>query len=89
MHSGSGKPGTDVPVIGITMGDAGGIGPEIIVRALSDSRLRRQAKFIIFGSNDILEYAADTAEIVPYWLRHQHEKLSADYPRNVVVAYYD
>ncbi len=89
MHGGNGKPGADVPVIGITMGDAGGIGPEIIVKALSDSRLRRQAKFIIFGMNDILEYAADTAEITPYWLRHQHEKISRDYPRNVVVADYD
>ena len=89
MRKGNGKPGADDPVIGITMGDAGGIGPEIIVKALSDSRLRRQAKFIIFGMNDILEYAADTAEIMPYWLRHQHEKISADYPRNVVVADYD
>ena len=76
-------------VIGITMGDPLGIGPEIIVKALADSLLRRQAKFIIFGMDEQLAYAADTAEIEPYWGRHQHEKLSVDYPHNVVVADYD
>ena len=76
-------------VIGITMGDPGGIGPEIIVKALADPKLRRQAKFIIFGTDEHLRYAADAFEIDPYWLRHQHEKISRDYPRNVVVADYD
>jgi len=76
-------------VIGITMGDPGGIGPEIVVKALSDPLIRREAKFIIFGMDEQLAYAADAAEIDPYWLRHQHEKISRDYPRNVVVADYD
>ena len=79
----------DELVIGITMGDAGGIGPEIIVKALSDPLIRRAAKFIIFGMSELLEYAADSIEIEPYWLRHQHEKISRDYPRQVVVADYD
>ena len=73
-------------VIGITMGDPLGIGPEIIVKALSDSLLRRQAKFIIFGMDEQLTYAADASEIEPYWGRHQHEKLSADYPHNVEIG---
>jgi len=76
-------------VIGITMGDPAGIGPEIIVKALNDPFIRRQAKFIIFGMNEQLVYAADSAEIEPYWIRHQYEKISRDYPRNVVVADYD
>ena len=75
--------------VGITMGDSGGIGPEIIVKALADPLIRREAKFIIFGMDELLEYAADSAEIEPYWIRHQHEKISRDYPRNVVVADYD
>lgn len=75
--------------IGITMGDPGGIGPEIIVKALDDPFIRRQAKFIIFGMNEQLQYAAGAAEIEPYWLRHQYEKISRHYPRNVVVADYD
>ncbi len=76
-------------VIGITMGDPGGIGPEIVVKALADPSVRRLAKFIIFGLDEQLEYAADQIEIEPFWLRHPHEKLSRDYPRRVVVADYD
>ncbi len=79
----------DKIVIGVTMGDCGGIGPEVIVKALSDPMLRREAKFVIFGMDEQLEYAADAAEIERYWIRHQHEKISRDYPRNVVVADYD
>jgi len=76
-------------VIGLTMGDAAGIGPEIIVKALADPFIRRAAKFIIFGMNEQLCYAADAAEIEPFWGRHQHEKISRDYPHKVVVADYD
>ncbi|MCD6395419.1 MAG: 4-hydroxythreonine-4-phosphate dehydrogenase PdxA [Planctomycetes bacterium] len=79
----------DELAVGITMGDPGGIGPEIIVKALADPMIRRQAKFIIFGMNEQLTYAADMAEVEPFWIRHQHEKISRDYPRNVVVADYD
>lgn len=77
------------PVIGITMGDPGGIGPEIVVKALADSHLRRQARYIIFGLDEHLHYAADLAEIEPYWLRWSHEKISRELPRHVVVADYD
>ena len=77
------------PVIGITMGDAAGIGPETIVKALADPDVRKAAKFIIFGMNEQLCYAADAAEIEPFWGRHQHEKISRDYPYKVVVADYD
>jgi 4-hydroxythreonine-4-phosphate dehydrogenase len=76
-------------VIGITMGDAAGIGPEIIVKALAETNIRRAAKFIIFGMNEQLCYAADAAEIEPFWGRHQHEKISREYPYKVVVADYD
>jgi 4-hydroxythreonine-4-phosphate dehydrogenase len=76
-------------VIGITMGDPSGIGPEVIVKALEDPALRRSAKFIIFGMSEQLGYVADRAEIEPYWGRHQHEKIRRDYPCKVVVADYD
>ena len=77
------------PVIGITMGDPAGIGPEIIVKALAEPEIRKAAKFIIFGLDEQLRYAADRAEIEPFWGRHQHEKISRDYPYKVVVADYD
>jgi 4-hydroxythreonine-4-phosphate dehydrogenase len=76
-------------VIGVTMGDAAGIGPEVVVKALADPEVRRSAKFIVFGMNEQLCYAADRAEIEPYWGRHQHEKIGREYPYKVVVADYD
>ncbi len=77
------------PLVGITMGDPAGIGPEIVVKALADPDIRRRAKYVIFGMDEQLEYAADRAEIEPFWGRHQHEKISRDYPFKVVVADYD
>lgn len=76
-------------VIGVTMGDPAGIGPEVVVKALAEPDIRRAAKFIIFGMNEQLCYSADRAEIEPFWGRHQHEKISRDYPHKVVVADYD
>lgn len=77
------------PVIGVTMGDPAGIGPEVIVKALAAPEIRRAAKFIVFGMDEQIRYAADRAEIEPFWGRHQHEKISRDYPYKVVVADYD
>jgi len=80
---------TEQMVIGVTMGDAAGIGPEVVVKALADPHIRRAAKFIVFGMNEQLCYAADKYEVEPFWGRHQHEKISRDYPHKVVVADYD
>ena len=80
---------TEQMVIGVTMGDAAGIGPEVVVKALADPDIRRAAKFIVFGMHEQLCYAADKVEIGPFWGRHQHEKISRDYPHKVVVADYD
>jgi 4-hydroxythreonine-4-phosphate dehydrogenase len=77
------------PVVGITMGDPAGIGAEIIIKALSEPEIRKAAKYIIFGMNEQLLIAADKAEIEPFWGRHQHEKISREYPYKVVVADYD
>ncbi|MFA5239868.1 MAG: 4-hydroxythreonine-4-phosphate dehydrogenase PdxA [Phycisphaerae bacterium] len=76
-------------VIGITMGEPAGIGPEIVVKALAEPAIRKAAKFIVFGMNEQLCYAADKAEIEPFWDRYQHEKISREYPHKVVVADYD
>lgn len=77
------------PVIGLTMGDPLGIGPEVLVKALIDPEIRRSAKFIVFGMNEQLVYVADRAELEPFWGRHQHEKIGRNYPFKVVVADYD
>jgi 4-hydroxythreonine-4-phosphate dehydrogenase len=63
----------DRPTIGITMGDPAGIGPEIVIKALADRSLRKQARFVIYGLNELLTYAADTQEVDPFWYRVQHD----------------
>src|ERR1039458_9072668 len=79
------------PVIGITMGEPAGVGPEVIVKALADPAIRRLARCIIFGMNELLSYAADLAEIDPFWWRLQHDSPRAEYDlvHDVVVLDYD
>ncbi|BDG49073.1 4-hydroxythreonine-4-phosphate dehydrogenase PdxA [Parageobacillus sp. KH3-4] len=45
------------PVIGITMGDAAGIGPEIIVKALQNTSIYEQCNPLVIGDAKILERA--------------------------------
>jgi 4-hydroxythreonine-4-phosphate dehydrogenase len=77
------------PTIGITMGDPAGIGPEVIVKALADPVLRRRARYIIYGMNELLHYAADLAEYDVFWWRDQFNGRLRSYPHDVVVVDYD
>jgi 4-hydroxythreonine-4-phosphate dehydrogenase len=42
------------PIIGITMGDPAGIGPEVVVKALMDKKVRQSCFPLVFGSYDII-----------------------------------
>ncbi|MEM7626442.1 MAG: 4-hydroxythreonine-4-phosphate dehydrogenase PdxA [Planctomycetota bacterium] len=79
------------PVIGITMGEPGGVGPEVVVKALADPAVRRLARFVVYGMNELMAYAADLAELEPYWHRLQHDSPRAEYGlvHDVVVLDYD
>jgi 4-hydroxythreonine-4-phosphate dehydrogenase len=43
------------PLIAITMGDPAGIGPEIILKALDDPRVKKACRLLIFGDRPVLE----------------------------------
>ncbi|GEN88340.1 4-hydroxythreonine-4-phosphate dehydrogenase PdxA [Oceanobacillus sojae] len=43
------------PIIGITMGDAAGVGPEIIVKALNHEEIYKNCRPIVIGDKEILE----------------------------------
>jgi 4-hydroxythreonine-4-phosphate dehydrogenase len=77
------------PTIAITMGDPAGIGPEVIVKALADPVLRHRARYIIFGMNELLSYAADLAEFDVFWWRAQYNGRQRSFPHDVVVVDYD
>lgn len=49
------------------MGDPLGIGPEVLVKALSDRELRKRARIQIYGFANALHLAADRAGIEPFW----------------------
>lgn len=76
------------PLIGISMGDPLGVGPEVIVKALADMNLRRQARFIIFGLHDAMELAADQAEVTRFWWREPYDG-AARVGSGVLVADFD
>ena len=51
------------PLIGITMGDPAGVGPELIVKLLKNKSFDF-SKFIFFGSSKVLEYELDRKSVV-------------------------
>ncbi len=85
------RPPQPRPLIGITMGEPAGIGPEVIVKALADPAIRRLARFVIFGMNELLAYAADLAEVDPFWWRIQHDstRLEHELVHDIIVLDYD
>lgn len=44
------------PRIGITLGDLNGVGPEVIIKALSDSRIAAMATPVIYGSSRVIAF---------------------------------
>ncbi|MCU1572685.1 MAG: pdxA, partial [Micrococcaceae bacterium] len=46
------------PIVAITMGDAAGIGPEIIVKALADAELQSKARMLVIGDLRRIQLAA-------------------------------
>ena len=57
------------PLVGITLGDPLGIGPEVVVKALSDPAMRAAARFVVYGDNELMLAAADKARAHPTWFR--------------------
>ena len=46
------------PIIAVTMGDPAGIGPEVILKSLTQSGVRESGRFLIFGDANILHREA-------------------------------
>jgi len=66
-------PASAKPVVGISIGDPRGIGPEVVVKALADPALARLARFVVYGSNEVLNRAAESCGIEPFWFRVAHD----------------
>ena len=63
----NGQPGRAKPLVGVTMGDPLGIGPEVVVKALADPEVRSRGRFVVYGIESVLRRAARSAGIQPFW----------------------
>jgi 4-hydroxythreonine-4-phosphate dehydrogenase len=52
------KPMAKKPIIGITMGDPAGIGPEVVVKAITGKEVKEVCSPLVFGSYEIISQAA-------------------------------
>ena len=57
------------PLIAIPMGDAAGIGPEIVLKALADPAIRSLGRWVVIGDGGILRKAAALPGMPPVTLR--------------------
>ncbi|MDE2723944.1 MAG: hypothetical protein OXI59_11265 [Gemmatimonadota bacterium] len=46
---------TERPVIGVTVGDPAGIGPEVVIKALSEPALYNEVKPLVFADQSVLD----------------------------------
>ena len=51
---------TERPVIGVTVGDPAGIGPEVVIKALCEPALYNKVKPLIFADRSVLEQTVKT-----------------------------
>ena len=54
------------PIIGISLGDINGIGPEVVIKALSDDRILDMLTPIIYGSSKVLSYYRKAMHITDF-----------------------
>lgn len=51
---------TKKPIVGITLGDVNGIGPQIILKALADERIYKSCQIVVFGSESVIQFYKKT-----------------------------
>jgi 4-hydroxythreonine-4-phosphate dehydrogenase len=52
--------GNRKPIVGVTMGDVNGIGPQIILKALADERIYKSCQIVVFGSESVIQFYKKT-----------------------------
>lgn len=57
---------TEKPIIGITIGDINGIGPEIIIKTFSDTRMLDLCTPVIFSSTKVINHYRKMVEDAPF-----------------------
>ncbi len=60
---------SSAPILAITMGDAAGVGPEIVARALTQEDVLRRCRPLVIGAVDILSRAGQLVDSPLTWQR--------------------
>jgi 4-hydroxythreonine-4-phosphate dehydrogenase len=75
------------PIIGITMGDAAGIGPEIILRALQHEEIYRSCRPVVIGDAKILRRATQVVQAGNLKIRPIRWMEDAEYEYGTIDCY--
>lgn len=78
------------PLIGITLGDYNGIGPEVILKALEGNQLAKLCTPIIYGSLRVLNHYKNLLDLKD-WTLHSIQKPDQANPKltNVITCWHD
>jgi 4-hydroxythreonine-4-phosphate dehydrogenase len=74
----------DRPIIGITMGDPAGIGPEVCVKSLADPEVARIARCVVIGDSKVLSYAVKISKLPGITINPIKNMEEAKFKRNVI-----
>jgi 4-hydroxythreonine-4-phosphate dehydrogenase len=77
----------DKPIVAITMGDASGIGPEIIIKALQNNEVQNVSRPIVIGDARIMRNAVKFAKGEPVEINAVQSILEAKFTKGVVDVY--
>jgi len=80
---------TDIPVILSTLGDAGGVGPELVARTLDHPEITRDCKRIIVGHRKIFDMGREVAHVDTDLPTYTDINEAIDSPEPVVFHHYD
>lgn len=78
------------PIIGITLGDYNGIGPEVILKALTSNRILKLCTPVIYGSQRVFTYYRKALELKD-WTLHSIQSIDQINPKftNVITCWDD
>ena len=88
MRNKPAKPTSETrPLLGITMGDPAGIGPEVIAKALAGAKVRRLCRPLVIGSLPVMQHMVKSLKLKINVIRVEgHEAVS---PRSNHLAVLD
>lgn len=75
------------PKIGISIGDINGIGPEVIIKTLSDERILEQCTPVIYGSSKIVSYHKNVVKANFHFSNCKNASSAAQGKINVVTCW--